>query len=171
MHPKNMSAVVLAMGFLFACATMNTNKATSVVDPDKIDAVQELAVWKQKADTSAMLAPSGCESKYSTAQQEIRGWIRGPLTVQIDDMAAQYYGTVDLSKQRIPHQLTVAVGEFQTCAGDVAERGIEDVGMSVLNWASEQAKGQRKQSADALKAQLKSYEWANWTDAKRGVSR
>jgi len=73
---------------------------------------------------------------------------------QIDDTAAQYYGTVDLSKQRIPRQVTVAVGEFQTCAGDVAERGVEDVGLAVLNWASAQAKGQRKQSADALKEQL-----------------
>ena len=171
MHPKNMAAVVLAMGFLFACATMDTKKATSVVDPDKIDAVQELAVWKQQADTSAKLASAGCEPKYATAQQQIRGWIRGPLTVQIDDTAAQYYGTVDLSKQRIPRQVTVAVGEFQTCAGDVAERGVEDVGLAVLNWASAQAKGQRKQSADALKEQLKSYEWVNWTDAKRGGSR
>jgi hypothetical protein len=151
---------------------MEPTKVTSVVDPKRIDAVEELAAWKQQADTAAKLAPSACAPKYLAAQQQVRSWIEGPLAVQIDDLAAQYYGTVDLSKQQIPRPLRAAVGEFQACAGDISERGgFEDVGRSILNWASEQAKGQRKQSAEALKAQLKTYEWANWSDAKKSPPR
>src|SRR6266446_174822 len=125
MHPKSIidrsSAFILAMASLSACATMDPKKATSVVDPERIDAVQELAQWKQQADTSARVAPPGCEPKYATAQQQVNGWIEGPLRLQIDDTAAQYYGTVDLSRQQIPARVSAAVGEFRTCVADVGE--------------------------------------------------
>jgi hypothetical protein len=177
MDPKKMTdssaELIFALAFLSACATMDANaqKVTSVVDPQRIDAVQELAAWKQNADMSARLASAGCESKYTIAQQQVNGWIQGPVTVQIDDMAAQYYGTVDLSKQRIPQQVSAAVGEFQNCA-DVGARGdIENMAQSVMNWARQQSQAQRKQSADALKAQLKTYQWASWSEAKKATPR
>ncbi len=167
-----LSPFILAMGLLSACATVDTQKVTSVVDPQKIDAVQDLAVWKQQAETSARMAAPTCEPKYAAAQQRVKGWIEGPLTIQIDDAAAQYYGAVDLGKATIPAEVRAAVGEFQTCAGNIAERGgIEDLGKSVLSWAKDQAKRQRRQSADALKAQLKTYEWADWSEARKGAPR
>jgi len=165
------TAFLLAIGLLSACATVDTKKVTSVVDPQRIDAVEELAVWKGQAETSAKVAPATCEPKYVAAQQRVKGWIEGSLTVQIDDAAAQYYGSVDLSKGRIPAEVSSAVGALQSCAGDVAERGIEDVGNAILNWAKQEAKGQRKQSADALKAQLKTYEWVDWSEARKGAPR
>jgi len=162
---------ILGLGLLAACATVDTQKVTSVVDPQKTDALQELAVWKGQAETSAKMAPATCEPRYAAAQQRVKGWIEGPLTVQINDAAAQYYGSVDLSKARIPAEVSSAVGAYQTCAGDVAERGIEDTANAIVNWAKQQAKGQRKQSADALKSQLKTYEWVDWAEARKGAPR
>lgn len=157
---------VLVM-LLPACARVDTTKVTSVVDPQRIDAVQELAVWKQQAGTMARTAPTACEPKYTLARLQLNGWIDGPLRVQIDQAASRVHGAVDLSRTRIPQSLSAAVVEFRTCAASTAERGMpEDVADRIVAWASNQAKAQRKESADALKAQLDTYRWAAWTDAR-----
>jgi hypothetical protein len=166
-----LSASVLAAALLSGCAGMEPRKVTSVVDPDRISAVQELAVWKQTADTLPSTAPAGCEPKYRAAQQQVTAWIEGPLTIEIDDVAAQYYGTVDLDKARIPPQISSAVATFQACAAETVSRGApEDVAYGILKWAAAEAKGQRKESAEALKARLRGYEWADWASLKRSSS-
>ncbi|HET8541003.1 MAG TPA: hypothetical protein VFL83_14110 [Anaeromyxobacter sp.] len=153
---------------LLACARVDTTKVTSVVDPQRIDAVQELAVWREQADALAKTAPAGCEPRYTAARQQLNGWLDGPLAVQIDQAANRVYGAVDLTAARIPAAVGAAVGEFQTCATGPAERGLvpEDVANRVVAWATQQAKAQRKQSAQALKAQLEGYRWASWTEAR-----
>ena len=162
---RHLSLVVLAL--VAGCS--HAQKVTSVVDPQKIDAVQELAMWKQQVVTDVPAAPAECEQKYVAARAQLNGWIDGPLAVQIDQAVQAMYGSVDLRKTQIPPPVTAAVADFQRCLITPEGRTTpEDVASRVLAWATEQAKGQRKASADALKAQLATFRWSSWAEARAG---
>ena len=156
---------LVALVVLAGCT--HAQKVTSVVDPQKIDAVQELAMWKQQVVTEVPSAPADCEAKYTRARAQLNGWIDGPLQVQIDQAVQALYGSVDLRKTQIPQPVTAAVADFQGCLITPEGRTTpEDVATRVVAWATEQAKGQRKASADALKAQLATYKWGEWGVAR-----
>lgn len=151
-------ALIIAVLTVTGCA---------VIDPDRIDGVRQLAAWRDQAVSQAPGANESCKAKYNSAKSRVDGVIDIAWKSSIDNTAAQWWGTVDLSTNAIPSDTVTAIRDYLECPSAPSPlAGAEVIVPVVVKSIDDLLGAKRKASADGLKATLEKVKWPTWESAR-----
>ncbi|MFA6174631.1 MAG: hypothetical protein WC701_13250 [Kiritimatiellales bacterium] len=152
------------MKTLLAGLAMLAITGCTVIDTNRIDGVRQLAIWRDAAVNRVPSADPRCKEKYDAARSQVASVIDITWKSNIDNKAAQWWGTVDLSTNAIPTDVSSAVAEFLPCSTEKADEKIVTKGVGVvaataittevITAIDKLVETKRKASADGLKATL-----------------
>lgn len=128
-----------------------------------------MSIWKSESQRLAKSANANCKAAYLNAQDQIEAYINTSLDTEIGQVETEWFSKIDLSKERIPSEVSSSVSKFLTCgrADEVGTKGVEgEIIKAVFDWAVGEAISQRKASAKALREKIKTLLWEEWDSAQ-----
>ena len=137
----------------------------AMVDKDKADGLEKLAVWKSQT-TNLVNTAGASREKYQVAQSAVNDYISG-LTPKIDLCEGEWFSQMDLSC--VPTNVTSAVEDFRSSARTYRIGPAEGAAIAamVYKFVDQVVEERRHRQGEALKAELAGFKWEDWDAVRR----